>query len=355
MNAHEQHPDPWAALRAADVVSGEAPPVADDTPWYLAALIGVSAWIAAGFLFGFFVTLFDDLWSTPAPSFAIGAGCCVLAYLLLKVARGRDFIEQFAIATSLVGQLLIGMAFTEWFKNDQGQDRDRLTWLGVAVVALSMYVVGRLPMHRFLCGTITAVALVAICATDGGQERHLAVPLLAWAMLALWWRSTAHDRVAPTLPPMAWATSLVLLCAVWFVGIRLHLLPDELRVEPMVLVRDCLVVPLLPACAYWLSHRRSTCATRGRVSAFAIAAALALLWLRAPGVSIGVTLALLGFALYRPALLLVGLLGVGAYLFQYYYELDTTLMQKSAWLMGSGIALLTARWAFLRFARGEVA
>ena len=90
-----------------------APEIADDTPWYLAALIGVSAWIAALFFFGFFLALFDDLYRQPALAFPMGAACCVVAWLLLRVARGRDFIEQFAIATSLVGQLLIGMAFVE--------------------------------------------------------------------------------------------------------------------------------------------------------------------------------------------------------------------------------------------------
>ena len=31
----------WLRLTQADVVSGDAPDIDDDTPWYLAALIGV--------------------------------------------------------------------------------------------------------------------------------------------------------------------------------------------------------------------------------------------------------------------------------------------------------------------------
>ena len=35
----------WQQLAQSGVVAGDAPDIDDDTPWYLAALIGVSAWI----------------------------------------------------------------------------------------------------------------------------------------------------------------------------------------------------------------------------------------------------------------------------------------------------------------------
>jgi hypothetical protein len=148
----------WQRLTQAGVVAGDAPDIGDDTPWYLAALIGVSAWIAALFFFGFFLTLFDDLYRAPALAFPMGAACCTVAWLLLRVARGRDFIEQFAIATSLVGQLLIGMAFAEWStRHGTGGAADALRsgpdwhvfWLGVGAVAALMYAIdASLPLWR---------------------------------------------------------------------------------------------------------------------------------------------------------------------------------------------------------------
>lgn len=319
--------------------------------WYLAGLIGVSAWIAALFFFGFFLTLLDDLYRAPALAFPVGAACCTVAWLLLRVARGRDFIEQFAIATSLVGQLLIGMAFGEWGERPGGDDHWRLVWTGVGAVAALMYAIGRPPMHRFLCGVIVAVALLCLCVVEDEPSRYFAIPLLAWAMFAAWWRSAAHDRLAVALPPLAWALALVLLVSTWFVARAYDMVTGRIdSPRDLLSIADLLVVPLLPLCAYWLASRQPGLDARGRVSALAFAAGFALLLWRAPGVSIGVTIALIGFALHRPALLAVGLLGTAAYLFDYYYHLQLTLLEKSAWLAAAGVAVLAVRWAHVRFA-----
>lgn len=346
----------WQRLTQADAVSGGAPDIADETPWYLAALIGVSAWIAALFFFGFFLALFDDLYRHPALALPMGAGCCAVAWLLLRVARGRDFIEQFAIVTSLVGQLLIGMAFVEWGERAGGDDHWRLVWAGVGAVAALMYALGRPSMHRFLCGAIVAVALLCFCVIDDEATRYFAIPLLAWAMFAAWWRSAGHDRLAVALPPLAWALALMLLFSIWFVARAGGLFTGRIeQARDLLLVADALVVPLLPLCAYWLAARQPALDARHRLFVLAIAAGFALLLWRAPGVSIGITLALIGFALYRPALLAVGLLGTAAYLFDYYYHLQLTLLEKSAWLATAGIAVLAVRWAHARFARKEAA
>lgn len=341
----------WQRMTQAGVVSGDAPEIDDDTPWYLAGLIGVSAWIAALFFFGFFLALFDDLYRHPALAFPMGTGCCAVAWLLLRVARGRDFIEQFAIATSLVGQLLIGMAFFEWGDRPGSNDHWRVVWLGVGSVAVAMYAVGRPPMHRFLCGVIAAVAVLCLCVVDDDTTRYFAIPLLAWAMFAAWWRSAGHDRFAVALPPLAWALGLVLLLSIWAVARIGGLGPAGAgRPDDLILVADALVVPLLPLCAYWLCSRQPALDARNRLFVLAFAAGFALLLWRAPGVSIGVTLALIGFALYRPALLAVGLLGTAVYLFDYYYQLQLTLLEKSGWLATAGIAVLAVRWAHVRFA-----
>lgn len=363
MSARRVREDAWDRLRQADLVAGAAPAIDDDTPWYLAALIGVSAWVAAAFVFGFFNEWFSRLWDAPALAFPLGAGGCVLAWGLLRVAKGRDFIEQSAIVCSLAGQLMIGIAFEAWSRlPPEGHQvfhavAWRQVWAGVGLVAALMYVLGRQSMHRFLCGLILSVALLMVCFVDADEAKVLAVPALAWAMLALWWRSAGHDRLAPAWPPLAWAMTLVLLVTVWVTGIdaRETLGGNAGRTLPLMPLRDALTLPLLPVCVAWWSHRQGGMSTRRRAIAIASAAALGLVWLRAPGVNIGVVLALLGFALHRPALLGVGAIATGAYLLHYYHQLETTLLQKSYWLLGGGAALLAVRGVWLRFARGEAA
>ena len=174
----------WARLRAAGAVTGDAPVQNDGLPWYLAGLIGVSAWIAAGLLFGFFATLFDQIWKSPGVAATAGTLCIAAALALLRIARGREFFEQSAIALSLVGQLLVGIGFSEWFGDTAG-------WAGSAAVALVLYVSGAQTMHRFLCGAVFAAAVVAICNeldTSGYGPSRMALPVLAWLAFAVWWR-----------------------------------------------------------------------------------------------------------------------------------------------------------------------
>jgi hypothetical protein len=344
----------WARLQAAGAAEGER--LGDDTThWALAALTGVAAWVAAAFLFGFFLTAFDRLWDAPALASAMGAGCCVLAWLLLRIAHGRDFIEQFAIATSLVGQLLIGMALTELLESGDRMG-ETLLWAGVAAVALAMYALGRPALHRFLCGLVFAGALYGVCQAQDGVIAAMAPLVLAWTALALWWRSVSRDRIAPAWPPLAWALSAAALIALWFVE------PDRVWSGTTVIVDDspyliaeALGVPLLPACVWWLLSRPPPAPERTRLLGFALAAVFALLWWRAPGVGFGVVLALTGFALYRPALLGLGLLGIGMYLLRYYYQLQLPLTEKAGWLFVGGALLLAARWAVLRIAHGRTA
>lgn len=359
MSAREQAL--WARLRATGIVAGE-PPADDDTPWYLAALAGVSAWLAAILLGAFFLTLFDDLWWTPALAFPIGAGCCVFALLVLRSVRGREFFEQFAIAASLAGQFLIGIAFEHWSRDVGGHDpleigtaNWHLVWTGVGLVALAMYVLARQRMHRFLCGLILAGALVF--AVVGGERdlQGLPVPLMAWTMLLLWWRTTTPDRWAPALPPLAWATSLMAVVFVWFTGPDGGLFDDPARADDsLARVFQVLVVPLLPVCAYWLWTRRAATVPAGRrLPVLASAVVFGLLWWRAPGVAVCSCVSLIGFALYRPALLGVGVAGLGIYLVRYYYQLDVPLLEKSYWLVAGGAVLLAARSALPLLQREE--
>ena len=103
------------------------------------------------------------------------------------------------------------------------------------------------------------------------------------------------------------------------------------------------MVTLLPLCVARLA--RGSAARWRRVGE---AAVFALLVVGAPGVAFGLMLVLLGFALHRPALLGVGLLGVAVYLVHYYYQLDVPLLQKSGWLLAGGAALLLARMVWRR-------
>lgn len=330
----------WTRLRAAGAVTGEAPARNDGLPWYLAGLIGVSAWIAAGLLFGFFATLFDQIWKSPGIAATAGAVCIAAALALLRIARGREFFEQSAIALSLVGQLLVGIGFNEWFGDTAG-------WAGSAAIALVLYVSGAQTMHRFLCGAVFAAAVFAICNeldTSGYGPSRIALPVLAWLAFMAWWRAEYEDlRVLP-VSPLAWALSLAALLMAFFSDLEWGP-PDQDTMTLRIWVANIAVAVLLPLTVLRLAGAR-------RLLPLLCAIAFALIWLRAPGVSLGVMLMLTAFASHRPALLATGLIGTGVYLIRYYYQLDVPLLEKSQWLLVGGVGLLAIRFALTRVMRG---
>lgn len=338
----------WTRLRDAGLVSGAMPSSASDAPWYLVGLLGGAAWIAALCFFGFFLTMFESLVDVASLACVAGAACCALAIGLLRIARGRAFFVQAGIACSLVGQLLIGNACMHWAQALLPSALERLFWLAVAAGAMVMYRLDRLPMHRFLCGSLFAIALLALFDLDDALRLPLAAVVLAWLAAALWWRSARFDRISVGLAPMAWAISIVAIVALWLSATDGRMAYVDSRASWMSWARDLALLPLLPATAACVLARmpgRGPAMQRdGMFVVVAVAAVLALLWLRVPGVAIGGAFAVAGFALYRPALLAIGLLGVAGALLNDYWQMETTLLEKAFRLVGSGVAVLALRW-----------
>ena len=348
----------WARLRAGDDQLQEAPPVDDDLPWYLAALLGIAAWVAAGFLFGFFAALFSDLFRQPGFAGTLGVICCVSAIGLMRYARGKPFVEQFAVALSLAGQVLCGVALHEALGDVEPYALGmHLAWAGIAMLALAMALLGPVALHRFLSGALCAAALALAMSIEAPlPARAMAAPLLAGLAMGLWRmsESTAALRGGPLpmparLSPLAWGITLVALVMLWM-GADLGNSWEFRDIAPATVrmwhwLASAATVALLPLCVSWLARGSAR-----RWRWVGVAAVFALLLAGAPGVAFGMALVLLGFGLHRPALLGVGLLGMAIYLIRYYYQLEVSLMQKSGWLLAAGAALLLARLVWRRTA-----
>jgi len=87
---------------------------------------------------------------------------------------------------------------------------------------------------------------------------------------------------------------------------------------------------------------------QGRI-ALAGALILALATLKAPGIGPAAALLVIGFANGNRILAGLGIIAMLGYLSHYYYSLQITLLEKSAVLAATGVALLAARLALLRY------
>lgn len=80
----------------------------------------------------------------------------------------------------------------------------------------------------------------------------------------------------------------------------------------------------------------------------AIAGALLLGSVSAPGIILSITLLVLGYAKHERFPAVLGSMLIPIFLWMYYYSIDVSLIQKSAILVGSGAVLLAGR-AYLKF------
>jgi hypothetical protein len=77
---------------------------------------------------------------------------------------------------------------------------------------------------------------------------------------------------------------------------------------------------------------------------FASCSTILLSLFSAPGILFSIGLMVLGYAKHERLLMILGILLMPIFLCLYYYNLNTSLLQKSGILVGSGIILLVGRW-----------
>jgi hypothetical protein len=101
-------------LRSAGVIAADAnmPPREDNhRPWFIVLLQGFAGWLAGIFLLVFLGLVFrpDEL----ASIMALGVVLLVAAWVIYRLDREAVFLDQFALAISIAGQLAIAWSVVE--------------------------------------------------------------------------------------------------------------------------------------------------------------------------------------------------------------------------------------------------
>lgn len=312
------------------------------TPWYVRAVLGFSAWLAACLLLPLVgVLLLDAVQDSPFAVWVAALACCALAIPLLRASQG-DFLPQLGSALSLAGLMLVVIEGV--FSNDSG-------WLAIGLLAGVMYAVGPVLIHRYLSASVLAVALITGLdnpfASGNWPDSGVAGVVMAWLAALYWCVLLRWDQARlRVLDPLAWVFTLVALVLAWDMPaatVSLWIRPDAAAMRLASLV-PTLLCAILPAVVWGWSSRRVRADAHAWL-AYRTGIALVLLglvpvWLAAPGIALGLAWLILGFALARPALLGLGVVAILFYLAGYYYQLDTTLLQKALWLAVAGLVLL---------------
>ncbi|GLQ30846.1 DUF4401 domain-containing protein [Litoribrevibacter albus] len=354
----------WERLSSQGLTQGELNELPlQSNPWFVKTLMAFSGWLAALFLMGFISIALEFIIENMMISFFTGAGLIALSFsMLAKVERERlqhrvskqEFLEHLALAISLAGQILIGIAIFDFVDDVSDSDVPAIIAFGVLQAILSVIMPNYL--HRLL-SAFTAVffwyfACVVRNSGLNGVETLL-VPAVLLGVCWVWLNEFRLTQRFPFIQPIAYGATLALVYIKGSLMFSQHSLvwymrdTEELVVDVWVgelattLVLLYAVTRLLQSQAIELSSPKSMAAIVGCLLAGAIS-------FESYGISLGVLIILLGFHNSNRLLMAVGVVSMLFYISSYYYFLDVTLLVKSFTLLGIGAVLLSGRWMMLK-------
>jgi hypothetical protein len=344
--------DCWQALQEQGLVSG-LPPAAQaaDVPWYVRLVLGLAGWIAALFLLAFVATGLRWIISSELIAALSGTLLMCSAWLLLSRFGRNDFAVQFALAISFAGQVLFAVGVFGRF----GLERDATAaWTIMTATQTLLALLMPNSTHRLWSAMAASVAfymaMYSLQLSFLAPSIILALAAFAWLNEFTW--ALSGRAVRPAAFGLVLALVAMDLATGVFqplTGIGVSLLPQDLTTP--------WISQLLPGCVLlavaWTLLRREHLAIPGQAANAALLACLllALAALKAPGLSTGVCIILLGFAHGNRVLTGLGVAALLLYASAFYYQLGDTLLVKSAALAASGAALLALRWLLLRWLR----
>jgi hypothetical protein len=332
----------WTRLAARGLVEGERPaPGAAASPWYVRTMLGLAGWIGALFLALFVGAAFTFVMESAGAAMTLGAVFCGAALLMFAKFAGNDFVEQFALVVSLLGQVMLVVGIATALQWDGAP-----TYFAVAGVEAALALMVPNFLHRVLAASGAAIALAL--AINQLQLHGLTAPLLSAALAWIWLDAGKWATGGPLWRPIGYGLVLALLLVETF---RLFDGPAMLGLTSgdagwavnLPLIGRAATALVLAGVAVMLA-RREGAGTGSRLAQVAVAAAigLGLVSLGAPGLASALILLLLGFAAGNRLLLALGVLALLGFVSHFYYSLHATLLIKSGLLAVTGIALLAA-------------
>lgn len=338
----------WRGLKQHNFTSQEACPddpfLADDDDWITRVLQGVGGWFAAVFLLVSVSVLAFPIIEHPRLCGLLGLSMNLSAfhyYWLHKKSSGSYFLKQLFLVLSLAGQALVTYAVTDLM----GWQHEALFW----VLALYQFVLV-LVMHDYVHRLMSA--LFAVTLIFWGHSLLLSTgvgsALLALAVVWLWLDKVGWQAEKIFYEPLAYAAALSL------VGLNLQALSWYWQLgnqaDGWLLAHGEFISGLLHIAAFGFFYRRLQQKDllpqnrRDRLLMALVLFGLGILGFVIPGLSGAVLLLMLGFGVCQSQLMVLGVVSMLGFVSWYYYQMDTTLLNKAMLLAVLGSLLLLAAW-----------
>jgi len=335
----------WQRLLEHGVVS-EAIPAEEigGSPWYVKFLLGLGGWVAAIFMFGFIVLSLELVINDTAIAALLGLVMMAIAYKLLSLKGEHEFVGQLLLATSFAGQGLLVFSLL-----DNTSFRNTTIWFAIAILQSALAWFMPNSFHRVWSAFAAATAL-SIGFTFSGIY-FIPSSLLLLVVALLWLNEHTWPQYHRRVLPIAYGATIALIYQATTQIFYKEIIWDifyyrqnmAMGFKPWMGEVLCSVVLIF---VVWQLLARYRVAIPGRFAHIVLAGSLllSLASLKAPGISVGLVIILLGFANGNRIVAGMGIASLLFYISSYYYQLQTTLLLKSQTLFVIGIILILARW-----------
>jgi hypothetical protein len=279
---------------------------------------------------------------------------CGAAYAIFRTARGHDFGLQFGLAVSLAGQALFIFGLSNEFRSET-------TGFYLAIAAFQAALTFLMPnaIHRLISSAGAVFALSLGLSSLGLYG--LVSGLIASGFALIWMNPKLWLGKGDMWRPIGYGLALVLMQmeTTRMFGFSALMWSVTKGIDWWMHYAWWVNTALVTAVLVWAVKcmlAQQTISVTGKTGLAAILAAIVIgaLSLVAPGIATAMLILLVGFAVGNRILMGLGLFALLVFLSHYYYQLQTTLLVKSAVLAASGAVLLIGRFTLKRMFQAAV-
>ena len=327
------------------------------SPWFISLLFGMSGILASLFFIGFLTLMLDNtgLLDSTLAVIIIGALLSVIGGFLFYNARSRHspFWNGLAFAITLAGQGYIAFALLG------SEIAEPLNIMLLLLVQLLMTIVIPNFIYRLLSATLAlsclfyllnyyhlsevSLGLLALITSVAHLQRYTLA-----AFIPTKWRASFFDISSA----IGYASAYVLLnVSVYFIAAEYGNSfdsYDEAFSYNYYLAQGLLTLASLYAAYLILKRYHIKLLSAAGLLISAAIIILGVISIYVSGLLATSLIIIIATANSQRVLLGLGVSALVGYIFWYYYQLDTTLLVKSASMLVIGIALLLLRWLLIK-------
>ncbi len=342
----------WATLSSANLVEGEqANNIEVNSPWYVKLLLALAGWFAALFLLLFVGISLESFFDNKILFFIVGCFMIIFSYIIFYNSK-NDFAENFALAVSIAGQLLVIFVIVD---NGDGYLDTNSKIFVIALFQIILTAIMPNYVHRLLTTLVAAILSVGYLKT----LQQYGIPDIASSVLLLlsaWLWLNEYKSYKKIKIRQAIAYGLTLALIILYISeinnvssIFTQLLPRSFRYNSHSWLSE-LLASVVAVFIIWNLLKRTGHQRFDHVTILALLGTLifSALSLEAYGITASLIIIVLGFANSNRVLLGLGIAAMLYFVSAYYYYLRMSLIDKAQILLIIGLCLLVLRMIMLR-------